>query len=73
MRKVIMGSIVFMAGLLSLAVLLAGTMASSASSTANWSAFWKLGYFGLTPFAWVFGGVAVMGLFLALWGATERR
>lgn len=75
MRKVIMGSIMFLTGVLSAAVLVAGAIVPNVSvaGEAATTLTWRLNHFGLTPVLWVLGGVMLIGLLLALWGATERK
>lgn len=75
MRKVIMGSIMFLTGVLSAAVLVAGAIVPNVSVTgeAPTTLAWRLNHFGLVPVLWVLGGVMLIGLLLALWGATERK
>ena len=73
MRKVMMGSILVLAGLLSAAVLLAGAMASGVTTSGNWSAIEQLKYYGLTPVVWGLMGVSLIGVFLAIWGISEKK
>lgn len=75
MRKVIMGSIMFLTGVLSAAVLVAGAIVPNVSvaGEAATTLAWRLNYFGLTPVLWILGGVMLVGLLLAIWGAAERK
>ncbi len=68
MRKVIFGASVFFSGLISIALLLAGTMGSDLIVNGERSSFLVLSQFGLLPALFVFAGVAVVGLVVALIG-----
>ncbi len=59
MKKVILGSMMFLAGLLSAAVLLAGTMANDWSVNGELSSFRNMVQYGLMPVFYIFIGVSV--------------
>lgn len=76
MKKVIIGSSMFMTGIISAVILLAGTMANEYDSM-NISplavAMQILAKYGLTPFLYVAVGVAVVGAAVAIWGLLEKE
>ena len=59
MKKVILGSMMFLAGLLSAVVLLAGTMANDWSVNGELSSFRNMVQYGLMPVFYIFIGVSV--------------
>ena len=73
MKKVFLGSILFLSGMLSVAVLLAGSMANEWTVNGQFSSFWNISQYGLMPMVYCFIGVAVIGLFLAIWGVFEKK
>ena len=72
MKKVILGSIMFLSGLLSVAVLLAGTMANDWNVDGQLSAFHNMSQYGLKPAFYIFIGIAVLGFGVAIWGIFEK-
>ncbi len=73
MKKVILGSVLLLAGLLSAAILLAGTMLSGLSVNGQFSSFWTMSQYGLMPTFYIFAGIAVLGLGIAFWGIFEKK
>lgn len=73
MKKTILGSVMFLTGLLSTAVLLAGTMSSGLSVNGQFSAFWTMSQYGLIPVFYTFIGIAALGLGLAVWGIFGKK
>jgi hypothetical protein len=73
MKKVILGSIMFLAGLLSTAVLLAGTMSNDWVINGQISSFWNMSQYGLMPAFYIFIGVAILGIGIAIWGVFEKK
>lgn len=73
MKKVILGSIMFLAGVLSTAVLLAGTMSNDWTIDGQLSSFWNMSLYGLTPVFYIFVGIAIVGITIAIWGIFERK
>jgi hypothetical protein len=73
MKKVILGSIMFLAGLLSAAVLLAGTMSNDWVNNGQISSFWNMSQYGLMPAFYIFIGVAILGIGIAIWGVFEKK
>lgn len=73
MKKVILGSMMFLTGVLSLAVLLAGSMAHDWTLNGCLSASWNISQFGLTPALYGFLAIAAIGLFIALWGLADKH
>jgi hypothetical protein len=73
MKKVILGSIMFLAGLLSVAVLLTGTMANDWTVNGQLSSFWCMSQYGLMPTFYIFVGIAILGICVAIWGVFEKE
>ncbi len=73
MKKVILGSSMLLAGLLSVAALLAGTMANDWTINGQLSSFWNMSQYGLMPAFYIFIGIAVTGLAIAVWGIFEKN
>ena len=73
MKNVILGSMMFLAGLLSIAVLLAGTMANDWNVNGELSSFRNMVQFGLMPAFYVFVGIAILGICIAVWGVFEKK
>ena len=73
MKKVILGSMMFLAGLLSAAVLLAGTMANDWSVNGELSSFRNMVQYGLMPVFYIFIVIAVLGIGVAIWGMLEKK
>lgn len=64
----------FLAGLISGAVLLAGPTGIQWTNNDNWaSAWWLLSNYGLIPVLYVFVAITIIGLAIALWGVFERN
>ena len=73
MKKVYLGSMMFLAGVLSVAVVLAGSMANEWTVNGEFSAFWNISQYGLMPAIYVFVGISIIGMALAIWGTFERK
>lgn len=73
MKKVILGSTMFLAGLLSDAVLLAGTMFNDWNVNGQLSSFRNMSQYGLMPAFYIFSGIAVFGIGIAVWGVFEKK
>lgn len=73
MKKVILGSAMVLAGLLSAAVLLAGTMANDLTINGQFSSFWNMSKYGLIPVFYTFIGIAIIGFAIAIWGIFEKK
>ena len=73
MKKVILGSAMFLAGLLSAAVLLAGTMANDWTINGMRSSLWNMSEYGLMPAFYIFICIAILGLAIAMWGIFENK
>lgn len=72
MKKVIMGSIMMLSGLLSVAIIMAGSMANEWTVDGQFSAIWNIEQYGLMPFVITFTIIAVIGFLIAIWGLVER-
>lgn len=72
MKKVIFGSVMFLAGLISAALLLAGTMANDWTLNGSPSSFWNMSRYGLMPAFYIFIAVAVLGAVIAIWGLFDN-
>ena len=73
MKKVVLGSMMFLAGLLSTAVLLAGTMANDWNVNGELSSFRNMEQYGLIPVFYIFVSIAVLGIGIAVWGVLEKK
>lgn len=73
MKKVILGSMMFLAGLLSAAVLLAGSMANEWTVNGQLSSFRNLTQYGLMPALSIFIGIAAVGFIVAIWGIFDKN
>ena len=73
MKKVVLGSMMFLAGLLSTAVLLAGTMANDWNVNGELSSFRNMAQYGLMPAFYVFVGIVILGICIAVWGVFEKN
>ena len=73
-EKTILGAVMFIAGLVSCAILFAGSMGIQWTHNNKWaSAWWLLSQYGLTPVLYIFLAITVVGLVLALWGLFEKK
>ena len=68
MRKLIFGAMLFCTGSLSAAILLAGSMANDWTLNGQSSALWNISRYGLLPALYIFLGLAVLGLVIAVLG-----
>ena len=73
MKKVILGSMMFLTGSLSLAVLLGGSMANDGTINGCFSAFGNISKYGLTSVLHSFLAIAVIGFFIALGGLVDKH
>ncbi len=73
MKKVILGSTMVLAGIISMAVIFAGSMAQAWDINGQFSAIWNIQQFGLMPLVYMFAGVSIIGLVLAIWGLIEKK
>lgn len=74
MKKVVCGVIMFLAGLVSSAILLAGTVCTQWTLNGELaSALWILSQHGLMPAFFVFAAIAVIGLVTSLVGIFEKE
>ena len=73
MKKVILGAMIMLSGIISIAILLAGTMATGFVHDGEYSFVWSLSQYKLTTPCIVFGIIAVLGFLLCLWGLMEKK
>lgn len=73
MKKVILGSIMFLAGVISIALVLAGSMANEWTINGKFSSFWNISQYGLMPVVYIFAGIAMIGLVLAVLGLFDKK
>lgn len=73
MKKIVLGSIMFLSGILSVAIILAGSMANEWSVNGQFSSFWNISQYGLMPIMYIFISVAVIGLAIAVWGLFDKK
>ena len=73
MKKFLLGISMFVSGLLSIAIILAGTLASSYTVNGK-SSFWLiLKLYDLTPILFLLFFITVLGLILAIVGVFGHR
>ena len=73
MKKTILGSFMFLAGVISTALLLAGSMSQDWTIDAQHSFWWNLSQYGLTSAFYVFVSIAAVGLIMAVIGLIEKK
>ena len=73
MKKVILGSSLLLAGLISTAVLLSGTMAHDWTVNGQLSSFRNMDEYGLMPAFYLFIIVALLGIGIGIWGIFEKK
>ncbi|MEH2959699.1 hypothetical protein [Candidatus Merdisoma sp. JLR.KK006] len=73
MKKVILGSMMFLAGVLSLSIVLAGSMANEWTVNGQFSSFWNITQYGLMPAVYCFIVIAIIGLVIAIWGIFDKK
>ncbi len=73
MKRVVLGSMMFLARLLSAAVLLAGTMANDWNVNGELSSFWNVAKYGLISVFYIFVGIAVLEIGIAVWRVFEKN
>lgn len=73
MKKIVLGSIMFLSGILSVAIILAGSMANEWNVNGQFSSFWNISQYGLMPIMYIFISVAVIGLAIAVWGLFDKK
>ncbi len=72
MKETILGSVMFLAGSLCVAVLLAGTVTNGMTIDGYRSSLWILSQYGLMPALCIFIGIMSIGLGIAIWGTVEK-
>lgn len=65
MKKVILGSAMILAGIISIAQVLAGSMANEWTVNGEFSSLWNISQYGLMPAIYIFAGIAIIGFVLA--------
>ena len=73
MKKVILGSALILAGIISIALILAGSMANEWTINVEFSSLWNISQYGLMPAIYIFTGIAIIGLVLAVWGLFDKK
>ena len=73
MKKVVLGSMMFLAGLLSCAILIAVSALKDITINGKYSFLWNLSSLGLVPVTVLFSAIALTGLLIALWGIFEKN
>ena len=71
MKKLLFGMMLFCSGSLSAAMLLAGSMANDWTLNGQPSALWNIFRYGLLPALYIFLGLAVLGLVIAVCGLFD--
>ena len=73
MKKMIFGMLMFLTGALSVAMILAGSMANDWTLNGQHSAFWNISRYALLPALYLFAGMAILGLIVAVWGLFDHK
>ena len=73
MKKVILGSVMILAGIIPVTWLLVSAMEKEWMIDGEYSAFATLSYYGVMPAFYIFIGIAVIGFILALVGVFEKK
>ena len=73
MKKVILGSTMFLTGVISVALILAGSMANEWTINGQFSSLWNISQYGLMPAIYIFIGISIVGLALAVWGIFDKK
>lgn len=73
MKKTILGSFMVLAGVISTALLMAGSMSQDWMIDGRYSFWWNLSQYGLTSAFYVFAAIAVVGLAIAVIGLIEKK
>lgn len=73
MKKVVLGSVMFLGGILSVAIMLAGAMAYPQYIGETLSAIKTIQMYGIMPFVYIFAVIALIGLGLAVFGLFEKK
>lgn len=74
MKKVVLGAIMFLAGLVSDAILLAAPVGMQWTHNGEVaSAWWILSQHGLSPAFFLFAAIAIIGFIVALIGVFEKK
>lgn len=73
MKKVVLGSMMFLTGIISVALILSGSMGNEWTVNGRPSSLWNISQYGLMPAFYIFIGIALIGLALAIWGVTDKK
>lgn len=73
MKKVVLGSMMFLTGIISVALILSGSMGNEWTVNGQPSSLWNISQYGLMPAFYIFIGIALIGLALAIWGVTDKK
>ncbi|BAK98558.1 hypothetical protein OBV_13600 [Oscillibacter valericigenes Sjm18-20] len=73
MKKVVFGAFMFLAGFLSIALLLAGSMGNDWTTNGHCSFSWNLSQYGLMPALYMFAVLAIIGLVVAVIGLLDNK
>lgn len=73
MKKVVLGSMMFLTGIISAALILAGSMGNEWTVNGQTSSLWNISQYGLMPALYTFIGIAIIGLVLGIWGVIDRK
>lgn len=73
MKKMIFGMLMFLTGALSVSMILAGSMANDWTLNGQHSVLWNISRYGLLPALYLFSGMAILGLIVAVWGLIDHK
>lgn len=73
MKKVVLGSSILLGAMIALALIFSGTMMINMRVNGVHSVIWKITLYGLRPAVYIFIGIAVLGLAVAVWGFFDKK
>lgn len=73
MKKVVLGSMMFLTGIISVAMILAGSMENEWTVNGQVSSLWNISQYGFMSAVYIFIGIAIIGLALAIWSVIDKK
>lgn len=73
MKKVVLGGIMILTGIVSAAILMSGTMATGFTHNGIYSYSWSLSQYQLTTPFYIFTIIAIIGFTLNIWDLFEKK
>ena len=72
MKKVILGGLMMLSGILATAILIAAAMSQDWIINGERSLTWNLSQYGLMPVLYIFIVLGIVGLLIGCWGIFEK-